>query len=1089
MPSAVPARPKAHRLLIASVVALLVIVALGALTATGYASATRWVEHALLVQKAVDEWEAVVLEAQSQARACVAIPDGCSGLDDSFERRVSTRASILLELVSDNAAQSEAVRAAEGQAREVLDFLEQQARLTGTGGHEQAAAAIASGEGNRLVAKFRSSVRGIYSQEESLLLDRRQAARVRAWGTLLAAAVLAAFAGWLLFITWQTDTRHEAVVNQLAREARDRLRFLSELSTALSAARSRAEVAALLNEHVMRVARGDTCTVYSLSEPETLTLLAHRGLHDDIVEKVRIISSTEGNPLAFDSVRERRSLWIESEAEYAALYPQLAKMVVPARRAKAFWSVPLIAEDRVLGLLGVGFYEARSFSADERAFIETLCHQCAEALLRATRTDAERRAQQWFSTTLRSIGDAVIATDARGKITFVNPEAERLTGFSEEEALGRSLEDVFTIISELTREKVESPVAKVLREGQVMALANHTLLLSRTGSEIPIDDSGAPIRDEAGEILGVVLVFRDVSEEKRRESRNAFLAKAGAALASSLDYEQTLATVAQFAVPHLADWCSVDLLDERTGRIRQVAVAHVDPQKVRFAQSIGARYPQPPSPTGVPQVIRSGKSELYPEIPSGLLEAQAHDAEHLALLGELSLHSAVVVPLSSRGRTFGALTFVYAESGRRYTEDDRAFAEDVARRAALAIENSDALRAAETARARERWLRQEAERANRLKDEILATVSHELRTPLNAILGWTVTLRRRETSAEAERALSIIERNARAQAKLIDDVLDVSRIVSGKLTLHLSAIQLRPTIEAAVETVTPAADIKRVRLEVEIEDDISLTADADRIQQVVWNLLSNSVKFTPSGGSVRVRLHRDGAFVCISISDTGEGIRPEMLRTIFEPFEQADNSSSRRHGGLGLGLSIVKQLTVAHGGTVSVASPGLGQGSTFTVRLPITTTVPVASGTAPPAAALAVDPLTGVEPVARLDGLRVLVVEDEPDSRLLTRDILARHGANVETAESVPDALAKFSPHKHDIIVSDIGMPGEDGHSFIRKVRASGGRTPAVALTAYVSPQDAQRAFAAGFQKHVPKPVEPAELVSVVASLGRSGSA
>ncbi|HZU82362.1 MAG TPA: ATP-binding protein, partial [Polyangiaceae bacterium] len=438
-------------------------------------------------------------------------------------------------------------------------------------------------------------------------------------------------------------------------------------------------------------------------------------------------------------------------------------------------------------------------------------------------------------------------------------------------------------------------------------------------------------------------------------------------------------------------------------------------------------------------------------------------------------------------RTFGAMTLAYGESGRRYAPEDLAFAEDFARRAAMAIENAVAHKEAERARVRERWLRGEAEIASRSKDEFLATVSHELRTPLNSILGWTVMLRRRGPAQEVDRALSIIERNARAQAKLIDDVLDVSRIISGKLALNLRPTNVADMVAAAVETVTPAADAKAIAIERAVDDaSLVITADADRMQQVVWNLLSNAVKFTPRGGRVSVRAHREGPDVCICVSDTGEGIRAEVLPFVFEPFLQGDSSTTRRHGGLGLGLSIVKQLVVAHGGSVRATSEGQDQGATFVVRLPATPGAPVAPRAARPPAA--VDAAAPGKLAPRIEGLRLLVIDDEHDALMLVREVLREHGAEVHVAGSAAEALDKLPVIRPDVIVSDIGMPEVDGYALIQQIRAlppdAGGRTPAVALTAYAGADDARRAFSAGFQMHVAKPVEPTQLAAAVASLG-----
>jgi CheY-like chemotaxis protein len=348
-----------------------------------------------------------------------------------------------------------------------------------------------------------------------------------------------------------------------------------------------------------------------------------------------------------------------------------------------------------------------------------------------------------------------------------------------------------------------------------------------------------------------------------------------------------------------------------------------------------------------------------------------------------------------------------------------------------------------------------------------------------------LTLRRGSIDAETDRALGIIERNARAQAKLIEDVLDVSRIVSGKLSLHLGPTSVAAAARAAIETITPAAEAKGITLVTDIgQEPLTISADADRLQQVIWNLLSNSVKFTGKDGKISLRVDREGSDVRVTVKDNGEGIRRELLTAIFEPFQQADSSTTRRHGGLGLGLSIVKQLVVAHGGSVQAESDGPGTGSTFTVRVPLRAVAAVHSEPSDPEAGLPRDPVLATALRPRLDGLRVLVVDDEPDARSLVQQILKQHGAEVHVAESAAQARAALSTSKPDVIVSDIGMPDEDGYAFIRQVRADGSRTPAIALTAYASQQDAQRAFVAGFQKHVTKPVEPARLVSVVANLG-----
>ena len=855
---------------------------------------------------------------------------------------------------------------AAADAEATMSHLAEMVTLVRSGRRGEALAVLASAHGKRLMDAFRRDLSSIRDSMSDRLARQKAVAASAARRALFGSIVLTLLAFSVIALTWRRDRSHRRQSIRLADEARQRLRALSELAGALAEQRTRADVMRVVIDHGVRASGADTGTLYLLDPSGTaLELVADRGVAPEVLARIQRITETEGNPDVFKRMRQGLATWAESDADYARLYPDLASTPAQQRRARAFWSVPLVAEGRSLGLFGVGYYEPRRFSSEERSFVETLTGHCAQALLRAERLEGEDEARRWLVTTLRSIGDAVIATDPQGHVTFMNPIAEALTGWAEEDARGRDLDQVFSIFSEQTRAVVESPVTKVLREGAIVGLANHTVLRSKRGIEIPIDDSGAPIRNDAGQIRGVVMVFRDVTHEKRERVRREFLAKAGEVLVSSIDYQATLATVARLAVPTLADWCAIELREPGTNRTRQVAVAHVDENKVRFARELGQRYPpDPDAPSGVPNVLRTGQAELYTEIPLELLERGAQDAEHLRIIRDLRLHSAMVVPLRARGQTFGAISFIYADSGRRYSQDDLSFAEDFARRAAMAIENALALKDTEEARVREQVLRSEAELANRAKDEFLATVSHELRTPLSAILGWAVMLRRRNLPEEIDRPLATIERNARLQTKLIEDVLDISRIISGKLVLNLGVTKIRDAVIAAVETVAPAAAAKNIAVASEVEDqELTTMADSDRMQQVVWNLLSNAVKFTPKGGQITVRAARQGTNMCIAVSDNGEGIRRAILPFLFEPFRQGDASTTRRHGGLGLGLAIVRQLVLAHGGTVRADSEGEGKGSTFSVRIPELTVLPAIS------AGRGLGSGPAVDDAPRLDGL------------------------------------------------------------------------------------------------------------------------
>jgi len=836
--------------------------------------------------------------------------------------------------------------------------------------------------------------------------------------------------------------------------------------------------------------------------------------------------------------------------------------------------------------------------------------------------------------------------------------------------------------------------------------------IRKNGEVIHASMSVRCVRRADGSINYFVALVQDITERKRAEKereqliseqaarveaeeqgrKSAFLAEVSTQLASSLDYETTLASVAKLTVPFIADWCAVDILDEDQV-IRRVALAHCDPSKLELAWELNRRYPETINgDMGLPTVWRTGKLAIASEITDSNLVAAAQDAEHLQILRELGLKSAIVVPLLSRGRTFGVITFVIAESERRYTAADLSLVEDLARRTALAVDNALLYREAQAARqiaeqaaernatlqavtaafsealtpaqvgevvvnqglaalkakagfialltdnnktlelvsgfgypqeilntwsrfpltaslpitdavrtqqpilieSREIWAeryphlateyassntnawvampliveghsvgglglsfvqpqtfseedcafmlalaqqcaqaierarayaaerearaeseaaRSTAEAANRTKDEFLATLSHELRTPLNAMLGWTHLLRTRKMDeAKMARALETIDRNTKSLAMLIEDILDVSRIMTGKLHLSADVCQLVTVVEGAIESVRPAAEAKTIELELcGAPSTGSVWGDANRLQQVVWNLLSNAIKFTPNGGRVEVKLecHSDESTHCpyaqIQVSDTGKGISPEFLPYVFERFRQENNSTTRTHGGLGLGLALVRYLVELHGGTVHAASPGEGLGATFTVQLPLwavqtasspqSLVTPTVSDTMPcerdRETVTALEPPTAVSAprLPALNGLRVLVVDDEVDARELVTTILQHSGAQVTAAASASEAFSLLSQLKADVLVSDIAMPQVDGYAFIRKVREleaqRGEYIPALALTAYAKESDRQLSLEAGFQVHLPKPFNPNELVRVITKLAK----
>jgi PAS domain S-box-containing protein len=687
---------------------------------------------------------------------------------------------------------------------------------------------------------------------------------------------------------------------------------------------------------------------------------------------------------------------------------------------------------------------------------------------------------------------------ATQRIDFVSDYVEKMLGYSVDEWLSTP-NFWISIIHPDDKDRAAEEAAAIFasRKGG----ASRFRWVAKDRRVVWVEAQSVVVCDDSENPIGMRGVTMDITERKRAEDSERFLAEASGLLATSLDYETTLASVAKLAVPKLADWCTVHIVRD-SGQLRQLAIAHSNPAKVQAARELQRRFPlDPDAPIGVANVFRTGRSEFYQHINPDRLELAVRNRELANILREEGLRSCMIVPLVARNRTLGTITLVTAESGRYYDQTDLVLAENLAHRIALAVDNArlyseaqDAVTAREDALSlrdellgREHAAREEAEAANRTKDEFLATVSHELRTPLNAILGWAHMLRANKLDETTQsRALETIERNAKAQAQLIEDILDVSRIVTGKLRLDVRPVELAPVLEAAIDSVRPAADAKEIRVETILDPRAGpVSGDANRLQQIVWNLVANAVKFTSKGGRVQVRLERVASHVEIVVSDTGQGISAEFLPYVFERFRQADATSTRRYGGLGLGLAIVRHLAEMHGGVVRAESLGEERGATFTVTLPLIAVH--ASHDAERAHPTSGGSVSSV-PSPRLDGLSVLVVDDEPDTRAMLKIMIEQFGAEVRASASSEQALELLRGWRPDIIVSDIEMPGEDGYELIRKVRQAEVKNglrqvPAVALTAYARVEDRLRALSAGYQMHVAKPAEPAELAVVIASL------
>ena len=685
----------------------------------------------------------------------------------------------------------------------------------------------------------------------------------------------------------------------------------------------------------------------------------------------------------------------------------------------------------------------------------------------AARAYAEA-AELRFRDLVNSLDAIVWEADATTfRFTFVSQRAQQILGYPVERWLAEP-DFWVNLLHFEDREEALRLRGNATREGQ-----DHDIeyrVVASDGRVLWMHDIVHVVRDQTGKSRQLRGLMVNISERKEDDARQRFLAEARPVLASSLDYATTLATVARLTLPGLADGCVVDLIDD-DGEIRRVAQAHLNPSK----ESLLRDLPFAMDAGKIGTVLSTGQPAFYAEIPvSSRLDSNGSETpldlhEGLHRLREIGARSLISAPLRARGRTLGTITLFYGESGRFYQAADLTLVEDLARRAALAIDNARLYR--------------EAQEASRIKDEFLATVSHELRTPLNAVFGWARMLRTRpldpETSAQA---LETIERNARLQTQIIEDILEVSRIITGKLRLNVGPVELVPILEAAIDSMRLAADAKGIPLNVFLDPQVGpVSGDPDRLQQVVWNLLSNAIKFTPEGGTVEIRLMQQAPHALIVVKDTGKGIRTDLLPFVFDRFRQGDSSTGRRYGGLGLGLAIVRHLVELHGGTVSAESAGEGQGATFLIELPL-----VALRTPSKVPLQEYKTVASVPAfVPELNGLRILVVDDDTDGRRLIAEMLQQHGASVTTFSSASELLNALPQSSWDFLVSDIGMPDVDGYELINRVRGTDAtrHLPAIALSAYAREEDREKAVAAGYQMHLAKPVEPAELAAAIAGL------
>ena len=722
------------------------------------------------------------------------------------------------------------------------------------------------------------------------------------------------------------------------------------------------------------------------------------------------------------------------------------------------------------------------------------------------------RARAHLAAIVDSSEDVIVGKTLEGIVTSWNKGAERLFGYTAAEMIGQSITRI--IPREIQEEEIEI-LAKIRRGERIERF--ESIRIHKDGRRLNISLTISPVRDLAGQIVGAAKIAHDVTEKKRVEK--AFQAEAraheilyevGQLVAAQSDLERVVQTVTDAAT----ELCGAsfgaffyNVVDKNHEAYWLYTLSGVP--RDAFAQFPTPRSTAVFAPTFKGEAVvrsgnikrdpRYGKNTPYSGMPAG----------HLPVCSYLA------VPVISRtGEVLGGLFFGHAQENV-FTERSERLAVGIAAQAAIAIDKArlfnglqkelEARRKAEAALLAseaqlkqvitereqllqsERYARSEAERLGHMKDEFLATLSHELRTPLNAIQGWATLLRQREiTPEDRTRGLEAIDRNVRAQAQIVSDLLDMSRIISGKIHLEVQLISLHEVINNAIESVRASADAKKIRIRTLLDSSVGFVrGDPNRLQQILWNLLSNALKFTPVGGRVQVILERVNSHVELVVEDTGVGIAPEFLPFVFERFRQADAALTRRHGGLGIGLSIVKTLVELHGGSVRVKSAGENQGASFAIALPVSH---VSEQEVERSERLPVlnDPLEAIE-LPRLDDTTMLIVDDEPDGRQLMVRILEGRGAKVTAVAGGSEALELLKSQKFDILVSDIGMPDLDGYELMRRVRQldsnRDGPIPAIAVTAYARAEDRQRSLLAGYQMHLAKPIEARELVAGIASL------
>ncbi|HEV2742728.1 MAG TPA: response regulator, partial [Rubrobacter sp.] len=740
------------------------------------------------------------------------------------------------------------------------------------------------------------------------------------------------------------------------------------------------------------------------------------------------------------------------------------------------------------------------------------------------RTAELRASEERYRLVVEGSNDGIFDWDLQDGTIFWNDRLFEIVGLSRQ-TFAPTIDAFFELVRPDDRGKVSEGLTAHFERGEEFEVE---FGMRHSGGEYRTCVSrGKAQHDENGEPFRMAGTVTDITERKRAEEALRLLAKASAELSSSLDYRATLTSVARLAVPQLADWCAVDILEE-DGSLQRLAVAHQDPQKVELARELGERYPaDPEAPGGTYNVLRTGRPEFYPDVPEGMLEATARDEEHLRLLRDIGFTSAIIVPLTARSRTLGTITLVSAESGRHYGEADLRLAEDLARRSASAVDNARLYEEAERelaerrraeeeirrlnesleARVEERTAqlqnaifelehagedlreaKEEAESANRAKSEFLANMSHEIRTPMNGVIGMTGLLLDTPLTEEQKEYASTIQLSGEGLLSIINDILDFSKIEAGEMRLETIDFDLRMAVEDVVALFAERAHEKGLELASLVDYDVptALEGDPGRIRQVLTNLIGNAIKFTERGEVVlRAALAEEDperATVRISVRDTGIGMTAEQQAYVFESFSQADASTTRRYGGTGLGLAICRQMVGLMGGEIGVESePGVGSSFYFTL----------------PLRKQPGDARSAQGPPADLKDLRVLIVDDNSTNRQILRKQLSSWGMESREAEDGFAALEELrsaarEDAPYDLAILDMQMPGMDGIQLARRIGEDPSISPTrlVLLTSTGRRSDSDEARRAGIEAYLTKPVRQSELYDAIATVvGASGEA